>query len=458
MSTINTSVPALSTPGSVGFTTSVPKALILLSRSDQIVFESYLNGDDASRKLVKALNINSTLHSTCIEVKSDTVAICDLIKLLNDPETYSITSVKLPASGVAPSLTPALALLVNRVANKDPLIQDQNVRHELSQKIDIWENLYGLLRGDMLHKVIRTSIQSESSNSLTLLLDRGLLTANQYREVRSRDVEKKYAVDVHDVSKVFFADSILKSQSASLIKSIVIHPAGPGFLAQAKDESIYTAQDLLFDRREHETLDLFMTAGGRPNLRSKEYATRAWVIELINKMDDADMSVFERLVTVHGMRLDVFDEMRVTPFSRAVILGNLSLVKFLSAQKGVDFYATDTMNHTSLDYAYSGALRRAEKQATHMESYLFDTKCVLEEQEEWRETVAALLASGTDEDDLPGEPSLPALAAEPPDYPLELISVVEHIFSMSRPLLNAELVAATHIDELDPLLNLEPFN
>jgi hypothetical protein len=474
-------------------------ALAALSGRNKIVFEEYLAGDEAARSTVKKSDLSSPLHSAYLHAKADIVEIGEFIKTLNDPQLFagaasggmslpignsgmSVAVTGGPFTQVAPGvvmvggpsgppLSPELEALVQRVADPDLLVQDQNIRNEISHRIDAWEALYGSLRGSLQQEVTRKVIQSESGNGLTVLLERALLTPTSQRQVRYRDAEKKYAKDAYDTQTVFFADTLLKSTSIPLLRSLLTSPVAPGFIAQAKDESVYSAQDYLFDRREAELLDAFMAGGARPNLASKEFGKRAWAMEIINKMDANDMPVFERLVNVYGMKLDVFDEMRVTPFSRAVILGNLPLVKFLKDQPSCNFYLIDTMNSTALDYAHNAPLRRAEKQASHMESYLFNMQCFQEELEEWKENVDEIIAAAetaaklADEasteppkpPDLPEPPTPPALTETPPDYPLEIIGIVEQVFSSYQPVAKVGIVADENMGALSALGNLNTY-
>lgn len=454
-------------------------SLSLLTADDRVVFEKFLEGDQDAMAAVKKANVASPLFNAQLHARADKLDIEEVIRRTVDDEEDDPAAAAVAAAaakGIGLHIPAGVTVIsggqMGTTGSQQPLATAQDVQDAVSK----WEGIYGPMRGEFSYDVFAAARNAESKVALMTLMDIGLVNEHSVHEIPWRFPDKQYASPKdHDILKEPYMVSILKKQSIPLIEALVEHAQGismlkrgqaqllsheQGSIVKNEDKSlvlwVYKTQDMLFDEGQVELLDKFLSYIGSANIsKPDDHATppRKWMTFLAIKAIESDIPTLQMLVDKHNLELNVYDQYGGTPYIRAASLGNLPLIRFLQSNPPIDVLAKERMTShdakTALDYAEEGPQRRAREQdytarqnAENEAAYL-DTTIP-----EWEEACAVAEAKGEEPPKMPDEPTPEPI---PPDYPLEIISIVQEAFANADPNLYKKEYTDPNVAQFDAL-------
>lgn len=429
----NTPAPApkkrqRATAESLRASTTIPRELALasLTADEKAVFEQFLTGDQEALVAVKNADVRGAFFNAQLHVRADILHVHAVIKqTVPDENEDPMALIAGMSGGAGAGAGPGTAPF-------SPPVSTLSTAADVQNAVLDWEAVYGPMRGDFMHDTFSAAVKCESKTAMMVLMDLNLVNDTCVREMHIREARKAYATPTaYDVVKEHYVDSMLKKLSLPLIESLTEHARGKDMLAKADPKRIYATQDFLFDERQVDTLDRFVSTGGDANMLSPEaHANRHWLSMIAYKADAEDIPTLDMLHNKHGLLFNVYDEHETTPFMMAVSKGNLSLVQFLLTD-AIDVYAVNDITHKSaLDLAEEGPVRRAKEQDMTTRNNAFELERHEEDQAAWQLEYDNAVANGEE----PPKPLNPFQAEPvPPDYPLEIISLVQDAVAIGDP-------------------------
>lgn len=409
-------------------------AVSQLNSDELSILNNILNDGNNASDGVKELPEDSPLKQAWYNLRLDRLKLIQSIESLKEVESGG--------NGMFAMIQQSVGQVGNSVGNAVGIQQASSNPNkpefegnplDLIALVDDWMSKWKIVSDDFAMHLLKKAVAKRAKPAIIVLMDKGIITSSLELEIEYRVPGKKYKIGEYDKQKSRPIDVMLKSSSESVMDAIVEHPIGASLISNAKDESVYSAFEYLFDTYKTDTLVGLMDKGLNPNI--KEPSTgRPIICNLAYKAEDKDLPVLDAM-SKHGLNVRVSDEMSVTPLMQGVKQGRIEFVKFLLEQSNIDLYAVSSFQDTVLTLVAEGPNRFEERYREYEARVQVSEEHYQEKLSEWKLKVAEAKAAGEKE---PQEPQKPQVREPVKEYPMELISLIQDAWNAGNPTLNVD--------------------
>jgi len=386
------------------------EALSRLSDQDKDIYEKVLTGDRQAIKQLSRQTLGSPLYEAGNYILVDHLELVAAMEDLGD-------------------------------------VSNPNALSYVKSLLDVWVQRYGVQRGVYLEDIVKQIGTHGDQSLLILFLDRGILTASSTFDIPYRDPTKTYLTkDLVDYKKKPAVDSLIAADSSDILLAILNHAEGRKMYLAASYEEQYHALRFSFDTRNQVLLGGLLNTGlDISKFRDPNSMDPLLVDFLYRTETDEDVSML-RYLCLNGIEMDVRDRLQSTPLVVASRIGNVQAFKFLCEFDLYDVYSKNSLGEDLLSITQAAPKKRLDDQVRYDEALARARESFVEKHKEWEAQTAIAEAAG--KKPLP-EPKSPKFKPRPVDYPVELVSLVQELWSRGDPSKGRQSVVLSELHKPD---------